>query len=83
MPRQNTISGGLKWWTRSQRIRTFAEIPFDVALLEAAEAPRYQQIAEKALHLKRLALSNEAIARHLGINGKTVAKALSWIRNRS
>jgi len=69
--------------TLSHRIRTFAEIPFDVALLEAAEAPRYQQIAEKALHLKRLALSNEAIARHIGVDGKTVAKALSWVLDRS
>ena len=49
-----------------------------VALLETAEPPKYQQIAEKALHLNQLGLSNEAIARHLGIDGKTVAEALSW-----
>jgi len=54
-----------------------------VALLEAEAPPKYRQIAEKALHLNQLGLSSEAIARHIGVDGKTVAKALSWIRNRS
>jgi hypothetical protein len=44
----------MKWWTRSQRIRTFGEIPFEVALLEAEERPVYQRIAEEALRLQRL-----------------------------
>jgi DNA-binding NarL/FixJ family response regulator len=51
---------------------------FEVALLEAEQSPRYQQIADKAIHLNQLGLSNEAIARHLGVDGKTVAKALRW-----
>jgi DNA-binding CsgD family transcriptional regulator len=51
-----------------------------VALLITAEPPKYQQIAEKALHLNQLGLANEAIARQLGVDGKTVAKALRWIR---
>jgi hypothetical protein len=34
------------WWTRSQRIRTIAEVALRVALLETAEPPKYQQIAE-------------------------------------
>jgi len=55
---------------------------FQVDLVEAEAPPKYQQIAEKALHLKRLALSNEAIARHIGVNGKTVAKALNWALDR-
>jgi len=67
------------WWTRTQRIRTFSEIPFEVALLITAEPPKYQQIAEKALHLNQLGLANEAIARQLGVDGKTVAKALRWM----
>lgn len=54
-----------------------------VALLETAEPPKYQQIAEKALHLNQLGLSNEAIARQIGVDGKTVAKALNWILDRS
>ena len=50
-----------------------------MALLEPVEPPKYQQIAEKALHLNKLGLSNEAIARHIGVDGKTIAKALRWI----
>jgi hypothetical protein len=71
-----------KWWTRSQRIRTLAEIPFEAELLEAEIPPKYQQIADRALHLNRLGLSNEAIARHLVVDGKTVAKALRWVLER-
>ncbi|MDD4857447.1 MAG: hypothetical protein PHD74_04985 [Candidatus Krumholzibacteria bacterium] len=43
------------------------------------EPPEYQQIAEKALHLNQLGLSNEAIARQLGVDGKTVAIAAAEI----
>jgi hypothetical protein len=56
---------------------------FEVDLLEAKEPPEYQQIAARALQLNQLTLSNEAIARHIGVDGKTVAKALSWIADRS
>jgi len=58
-------------------------VALQVALLETAEPPKYQQIAEKALHLNQLGLSNEAIARQIGVDGKTVAKALNWILDRS
>ena len=70
-------------WTRSQRIRTLAEIAFEVDLLETEEPPLYQQVAAKALHLTQLGLSKEAIARSLGVDGKTVAKALIWIMDHS
>ncbi|UCD59003.1 MAG: hypothetical protein JSV16_07850, partial [Candidatus Hydrogenedentota bacterium] len=66
------------WWTLSQRIRTLTEIPLEVDLLKIGAPPLYQQIAESALHLQRLGLSNEAIARQLCVDGKTVAKALRW-----
>jgi hypothetical protein len=56
---------------------------FEVVLLETKEPPKYQQIAERALHLNQLGFSNETIARHIGVDGKTVARALGWIRNRS
>jgi len=72
----------LKWWTRSQRIRTFAEIPVEAEPLEAEIPPKYRQIAERALHLNQLGLTNEAIARHLVVDGKTVAKALRWVLER-
>jgi hypothetical protein len=48
-----------------------------VALLETAEPPKYRLIAEKALHLNQLGLSNVAIVRLIGVDGKTVAKTLS------
>jgi hypothetical protein len=66
----------LQWWTRSQRIRTFGEIPFEVALLEAAERPVYQRIAGEALQLRRLGMNNAVIARKLGVDAKTVEKAI-------
>ena len=73
----------MKWRTLSQRIRTFVEMAFQVALLETVEPPRWQQIAEKALHLNQFGLCNQGIVRHVGVDGKTVAKALSWILDRS
>jgi len=51
-----------------------------VVLLEAKEPPKHHQIAERALHLNQLGLTNEAIARHFDVDGKTVAKALRWIK---
>jgi hypothetical protein len=51
-----------------------------VALLAAVEPPKYQQIAEKALRLNQLGLNNETIARQLGVDGRTAAKALRWIK---
>ena len=56
---------------------------FEAVLLETAKPRKYQQIAEKALQLNKLGLCNEAIARHLGVDGKTVAKALRWMPGRS
>jgi len=83
MIRLNQNSIELKWWRRTQRIRTFAELAFEVALLETMGPPRYQQIAEKALHLNQLGFSNKAIARHIGVDDETVAKALNWVLERS
>jgi hypothetical protein len=66
------------WWRRSQRIRTEGEIPFEVALLKVEERPEYQRIAEHAENLRLLGLSDSKIARHLGVDAKTVAKAIRW-----
>lgn len=68
----------VKWWTLSQRIRTFAQIPFVAEILDTAAAPIYQQIAPKAFQLKQLGISGSAIARRLGVTDKTVAKAVDW-----
>ena len=70
-------------WTRSQRIRTAAEVPFQIALLETMQALAYQRIASQAKHLKDLGLSLSGIAHHLGVTDKTVAKGLAWMHGRS
>jgi hypothetical protein len=69
----------MRWWTLSQRIRTFAEIPFEAAILDTAAPPIYQQIAAKAFQLQQLGMSNSAIARRLEVTDKTVAKAIGWL----
>ena len=48
-----------------------------MALLEIVEPPKYQQIAGRALHLNQLKLSNEAIARHIDVDGKTVGRPVA------
>jgi hypothetical protein len=70
----------MRWWTLSQRIRTFSEIPIEAAILDTTAAPVYQQIAPKAFQLQQLGMSNLAIARRIGITDKTVAKAVAWLR---
>ena len=67
-----------QWWTRSQRIRTFGEIPFEVALLEAEEQPVYQRIAGDVAKLAKLGMRNAAVARRLGVDPKTVSKSMEW-----
>jgi hypothetical protein len=72
-------AGSKEAWTGTERIRTCAGLPLEVVLSETVGPPKYQQIAEAALHLNQLELSNEAVARHVGVDGKTVSKALSRI----
>jgi len=69
----------LKWWTRTQRIRTFAAIPIEAAILDTDAPPVYQQIAPKAVQLQQLGMSDSAIAKRLGITDKTAAKAIEWL----
>jgi hypothetical protein len=49
-------------------------------LIDPAAPPKYQLIAERALHLQELGLSLTAISRALGVSAKTVAKAAGWAR---
>ncbi|HSE15113.1 MAG TPA: hypothetical protein VLB08_05935 [Candidatus Deferrimicrobium sp.] len=49
-----------------------------MALLEAEERPIFQRIAEQAENLKQLGLSNSKIAQLLGVDDKTVVKAIRW-----
>lgn len=70
---------GEKWWTRSQRIRTAGELEFEATLFDSPP-PAYLRIAPEAKRLRALGLSLTAIASHLGVTGKTVAKAISSLR---
>jgi hypothetical protein len=56
-----------------------ASLPFQVALVETAERPVYQQIAAQALQLRELGLSDRVIASRLGVTDKTVAKGIGWL----
>ena len=64
-------------WT--VRIRTIAKLPIEVNLLNTAQGPIYQKIANKSLHLNELGFSNRKIASHLNVNKKTVAKSITWM----
>lgn len=75
-------SNPLRWWTRSQRIRTAAQLPFEVTLSEATAIPLYQSISSEVRHLHRLGLSLSRIAAHLDVSDKTAAKALAWSAHR-
>jgi hypothetical protein len=68
-----------RWWTRSERIRTASEVALSFPLTEA-EPPTYQRIAREAERLRALGLSLNRIAEHLGVDGKTVGKALAWLQ---
>ena len=71
---------GLSWWTRSQRIRTAAQLSLEFTVLETDILPAYQRIAQKAVVLQRLGLSLSRIATALGVTDKTIAKAITWMR---
>ncbi len=69
-----------RWWTRTQRIRTVAGVPIEMALLDVASTPVYQRIAREVLHLRQLGLSLSAVSRRLGVTDKTAARAIAWLR---
>ena len=66
-------------WTRSQPIRTAAQIPLHFSLLEIRDPFPYQAISARAQRLRRLGMSAASIARALGVTDKTVAKAIRWM----
>lgn len=66
----------MKWWTRSQRIRTAVEVEFEVALLDTEPPPVYQRIAQEAKQLQELGMNFSRIAEYLGVDHKTVAKGV-------
>ncbi len=74
-----TSEGGSNWyrqWTRSLPIRTAARMPVTFAVLDTEEPFPHQVLGPKIRELARLGLSRNAIARALGVDWKTVRKAL-------
>jgi hypothetical protein len=72
---------GEGWWTQQERIRTITEIPFSVALLQLEEPLLYQVISDTAKHLQQLGVNNHNISKRLGVDLKTVKKALKWLED--
>jgi len=62
-----------------QCIRTLAQIPVEVPLVDAFRPLKYQEIAEQAVVLKKLGLPVYKIARSTGVADKTVLRALQWM----
>ncbi len=69
-----------EWWTRSQRSRTLARLELQVAFLPPQ--PIYQGIASEVAVLYDRDPRLNVIARHLGVDDHTVAKALRWLGKR-
>ena len=71
-------SNSLRWWTRTQRIRTAAALALEMQVGQMESSPAYQRIAPRAIVLHQLGLSQAAIGRRLGVSDKTIAKAIRW-----
>lgn len=65
-------------WALSQRIRTVADLPLLLDIIADRPPAPYQQIAERAAHLRDLGMSNRAIARSLRVSHWLVARAIAW-----
>jgi len=52
-----------------------------VPIVEVEPQPVYQRIAPAVKHFRELGMSRAAIAPHLGVCPKTVARALAWIES--
>ena len=65
-------------WTPSQRLRTLAELPLDVELRDLPITPVYQKIAAEAAEMDADGARISLMARHFGVDDKTVKKAIAW-----
>ncbi len=71
----------LRWWTRTQRVRTGSELPILADLRRPQTRPVYQRIARKAKQMRDLGFSDAAIARRFGVCARTIVKAILWLRD--
>lgn len=69
-------SNSLHWWRRLQPIRTVAEIELEFIVF-TQEPFGFQRIADEAETMRRLGMSLRAIGAALGVDEKTVRKALA------
>jgi hypothetical protein len=65
-------------WTRLQPIRTISRLDLDFAVF-TQDAFRFQAIKAEASTMRRLGMSLRAIAVALGVDEKTVRKALAGV----
>ena len=70
----------LAWWTRTQRLRTLAELPFEAEFRAVVPVPVYQRIAAEAVGMQDQGVTVAAIGRHFGVDDHTVVKAIRWFR---
>lgn len=68
-------SSSLHWRTRSPRIRTAGEVPFEAILFDGS-VPVYRQIEVEARRLRVLGFSLARIAAQLGFSKMTITRAL-------
>ena len=73
---------GRVWWTRTQRLRTVAELPFEAEFRAVVPGPVYQRIAAAAAGMNDQGVTVAAIGRHFGVDHHTVEKAVRWFRQR-
>jgi len=71
-------TNALQSWTRLQSIRTLAQIPIEIPLVNL-QPLKYQEIAEEVVLLRKLGLPIYKIARSTGVADKTVLRAVEWM----
>ena len=73
---------GGNWWTRSQRLRTVAQVLIEAEFTQPVETPLYQSIATRVAAMRDRGDSVSAIAKDFAVDHHTVDKALRWFRSR-
>jgi hypothetical protein len=63
-------------WTRTQRIRTAAELPISADLVDGQPYRKYAALAERSRHLTELGMTQAEIAVALKTTPRTIRRAL-------
>lgn len=70
----------MRWWTRLQPIRTVSRLDVNFAVF-THDAFQFQAIRGEASTMRRLGMSLRAIGAALGVDEKTVPKALAGLES--